>query len=962
MDELLQAVRKACSPKLWSIGVTLARGDRVTLEKDQVTLRVSAPQLAVPYVVELDIADQAWGCDCPSREDPCAHVAAAAIALKEARSGAKTLVTSERKKKSIAYDLRRTDLGLTVARSLVGEGAPEKLTSIEASTRALESTVDLEIGENDPKIERILERNRKLESGHVAEIVGLLHGNPRVMLDGQRLIIDKTPLLPRARVRAEGQALVFAIEKDPSVEEIVLPGVARAAGKLRPLGETALGGMRWEKLPSVRRFERAAWAELAGELVPLMEPRMAVEVETDLLPRLVVHTPPRIDLGLVFHPKGFSVDPALVYGRPAQIKIQQKKAVYLQGPVPRRDLSAEGALLERLRDALNLVPGRRVELVGPDAQVFMEKLRDWNEESDLVEQVFDLDLRGGPLEPRLVLEDDGRFDVRFERTEGGQADARAVVDAWRGGFGMVPLFEGGFAPLPLGWLEKNGHRLIALLAARDERGELPVALLPDLALLAQSLDAPPPPGLDRLRPLIEGFDRIPRAVLPPDLVATLRHYQEIGVDWLAFLRSAGLGAVLADDMGLGKTLQTIAVIDGRTLVVCPTSVVHNWIREISRFRPGLKVCLYHGPKRAMDATANVVITTYPLLRLDLELLLAEKWGMVVLDEAQAIKNPDSQSARAAFALRASFRVSLSGTPLENQLEELWSQLHFTNPGLLGGRRDFDERYARPIGEGNPGRAAELRQRIKPFVLRRMKQEVAPELPPRSDMILYAELSESERQVYDAVHAATQREVVARLDAGGSVLGVLEALLRLRQAACHSALVPGQTAESSSKLEALIDALQQVAAEGHRALVFSQWTSFLDLAEKELKKASLGFVRLDGATIDRASVVDRFQRPDGPPVFLISLKAGGTGLNLTAADHVFFLDPWWNPAVEQQAADRAHRIGQDKPVFVYRVVARDTVEEKILVLQDKKRALADVALGGAEQASQMTREDLLALLA
>jgi SNF2 family DNA or RNA helicase len=288
-------------------------------------------------------------------------------------------------------------------------------------------------------------------------------------------------------------------------------------------------------------------------------------------------------------------------------------------------------------------------------------------------------------------------------------------------------------------------------------------------------------------------------------------------------------------------------------------------------------------------------------------------------------------------------------------------MHFLNRGLLGGRRDFQDRYAKPVADGIEGSAARLRERIRPFVLRRLKRDVAPELPPRTDAILYCALSDAERRIYDAVRAATLEEVVARLGEGGGVLAALEALLRLRQAACHSALVPGQTADTSAKVERLRESLDTVRAEGNKALVFSQWTSFLDLIEPHLRAAGIAFARLDGSTLDRAGVVQRFQDAAGPPVLLISLKAGGTGLNLTAADHVFLMDPWWNPAVEDQAADRAHRIGQDRPVMVYRLVAEETVEERILLLQEAKRGIAGAALGDAARAASLTRDDLLSLL-
>jgi len=374
---------------------------------------------------------------------------------------------------------------------------------------------------------------------------------------------------------------------------------------------------------------------------------------------------------------------------------------------------------------------------------------------------------------------------------------------------------------------------------------------------------------------------------------------------------------------------------------------------------------YHGTGRALDPSADVTLTTYALLRLDAAALSAKPWSAVVLDEAQAIKNPDSQVARAAFSLKADFRLAMTGTPLENRLEDLWSLMHFANPGLLGGRSDFGERVAGPVASGRADAAAALRAKIRPFVLRRLKRDVAADLPPRTDAVLRVALDERERAVYDAVFAATRAEVVALLNEGGSVLKALEALLRLRQAACHPALVPGQQSASSSKVELLLEELEEAAADGHKALVFSQWTSLLDLIEPALHRAAIPFERLDGSTADRGGVTSRFQAEGGAPVMLISLKAGGTGLNLTAADHVFLMDPWWNPAVEEQAADRAHRIGQERPVFVYRMIAQGTVEERILALQDQKRALFDAALGGAPGAGAagtagITREDLLAL--
>jgi SNF2 family DNA or RNA helicase len=638
--------------------------------------------------------------------------------------------------------------------------------------------------------------------------------------------------------------------------------------------------------------------------------------------------------------------------------------------VPLRDEAAEQRLIHQLRDELNLVPGRRLTVQGQEMVRWADKLRRWR--GDLSGDAAGLVSPNVQLRPSLRVESaasgpgvpEVRFTLEFqvegEKGETRTVDAAAVLRAWTEGLGLVPLDGGGWAPLPRAWLDKNGQRVADLLAARQADGRVSNHALPELSALCESLEQPPPPGLDRLAPLIDGFEKLPPPSLPGDLSATLRSYQQQGVSWLGFLRGAGLGGILADDMGLGKTLQTLCVLGPRSLVVCPTSVLPNWAAELKRFRPSLKVCVYHGPGRALDEAADVTLTTYSIMRLDAAVLGGRTWDALVLDEAQAIKNPESQVARSAFGLKANFRLALSGTPLENRLEELWSLMHFTNPGLLGGRRQFEERLARPITEGNAEAADRLRKRIRPFVLRRLKRDVAPELPPRTESVMHVSLDERERAVYDAVMAATRAEVVALLNEGGSVLKALEALLRLRQAACHPALVPGQQANSSSKVQTLVEALSTAVSEGHKALVFSQWTSLLDLLEPHLKASGIAFDRLDGTTTNRGEITSRFQAPEGAPVLLMSLKAGGTGLNLTAADHVFLMDPWWNPAVEAQAADRAHRIGQERPVMVYRLVSQGTVEERILGLQEKKRALFEAALSEASAATAITREDLLQL--
>jgi SNF2 family DNA or RNA helicase len=621
--------------------------------------------------------------------------------------------------------------------------------------------------------------------------------------------------------------------------------------------------------------------------------------------------------------------------------------------VPIRNKRTEDRLSRRAADELGLAVGLESRFRGENAVRFVDNLPKFS--GQVTGNGWKFFRRAGTIAPQIHIEGD-RLDVDWDGVDGDR-----LRQAWREeGKSLVPLIDGGWAELPENWLAQHGHRVFDLLASREPSGQVPKHALFDLARLCQELNAPPPPGLDKLRSLIDDFEGIPAMPLPDDLTATLRSYQIRGVNWLSFLREAGMGGILADDMGLGKTLQALCVLNGHSLVVAPTSVLHNWASECERFRPELSVCIYHGPKRILDRTADVVLTSYALLRLDQQILSEIEWDNVVLDEAQAIKNPQSQVAQASFKMRAKFRITMTGTPVENRLDELWSQFHFLNPGLLSGRKDFQDRYAKPIAAGEPGVAKRLRDRIRPFVLRRLKREVAPELPARTDITLRCTLTTEERRAYDTVRVAAQEKLVKQIG-GNDVMAALEALLRLRQASCHTGLLPGQSAPTSSKVELLMESLDEVIDNDHKSLVFSQWTSMLNLVEPHLKSRGIGYVRLDGTTRDRRKVVSTFQSDDGPPVFLISLKAGGTGLNLTEADHVFLLDPWWNPAVEDQAADRAHRIGQTRPVMVYRLVAENTVEERILKLQGRKRAIAEAAVGGADQAAAITRTELMALL-
>lgn len=470
-------------------------------------------------------------------------------------------------------------------------------------------------------------------------------------------------------------------------------------------------------------------------------------------------------------------------------------------------------------------------------------------------------------------------------------------------------------------------------------------------------------------PWRSGTEAIGFHELDETLLATLRPYQREGLRWMQGLASRGMGGILADDMGLGKTLQTLSFlcsVGGRSLVVCPSSLVHNWVAEAGKFTPGLKAVAIDGPDRAKTLTehqdADLFVTSYALLRRDEEVWNGREFDVVILDEAQHIKNPEAQVSRAAHRLRGRHRFALTGTPVENSVQDLWSIARFALPGYLGNRERFTERFVKPLSAVDPPAAVRerLSRRLRPVVLRRLKGEVARELPGKIEQVVYCELKPKQREVYTKL-LRESRASLLEAEGGKKRMLALTALLRLRQTCCDLRLLglhDLEDEETSVKAEVLGELLDEAVEGGHRVLVFSQFVGMLQLLVGELATKRIDFCYLDGATKDRAAVVKRFQS-GAAPVFLISLKAGGVGLNLTAADTVIHVDPWWNPAVEAQATDRAHRIGQERVVTSYKLITRDTVEEKILSLQQRKRALTGSLIAEAGDA-HLPEDELMSL--
>jgi len=969
MKELVDAIREQCPPATWQRAVTLARTASVNGKRthnDELELRLSTKGGAASPLVVLSPKHLDWSCECDSAEGACIHVAAAALYAQAAaeRGEAMTELTAPTVK--VSHRMKREGGSLRLDRFL---RRGEVLTPLHARLAQLKQreTADLGVAQGDLNVDIALAPmlGGRVPRPVMERVLNALAQCTDVTLDDKPISVGTSQPLIRARIEDHPSGFRLVAEQDPDVGEVFDNGAVIHKGILRPVGELDLSSRDVDELRKGRIYEFGQVADLVGRILPHLQQRMPVAVQSKLLPGATAMTP-RLVLQTEYDGEALTVLPTLIYGDPPCARVDAGKLTYLGGALPLRNERKEERLASDLDAHLSLRVGHSARFGGLAAVEMAERVRRFGQATVLGNGLLACFV-APELKASLDVSGD-QFDLSFESfgdQEGApgvrHATAEAVLRAFRRGEALVPLTEGGFAPLPADFLHRYGHLVADLVAAKAAAGELSAASAPDLARLCEALDKPPPPSFERLRALVNNFDGLPPVRLPSDLTATLRPYQLEGVRWLQFLSNANLGGLLADDMGLGKTLQALCVLGTPSLVVCPASVLHNWQREIEKFRPSLRVHTYHGPQRSLDMTADVTLTTYALMRNDAETLSKEAWDTVVLDEAQNIKNADSQVARAAFELNARFRITLSGTPVENRLQELWSQIHFLNRGLLGGRQDFEERYARPISEGDPIMVDRLRARIRPFLLRRLKVDVAKDLPPRTDVVLRCTLSEHERAVYEAIRAATQQEVLAQLAAGGNVLAALEALLRMRQACCHPALVPGQHGETSSKIELLMETLDEALAEGHKALVFSQWTSLLDLVEPHLHASKIKFCRLDGGTRDRGAVVDTFQADDGPPVMLLSLRAGGIGLNLTAADHVFLLDPWWNPAVEDQAADRAHRIGQNRPVLVHRLVAAESVEERMLELQEKKRGLAALATGDPRGGSGVTRDDLVALL-
>jgi len=633
-----------------------------------------------------------------------------------------------------------------------------------------------------------------------------------------------------------------------------------------------------------------------------------------------------------------------------------------------RNSDAERAGIERLRGFGFSAPDRNGEMILKGERGILRFLaealpaleREWKVE--LGARFTNINETIARVQPRVEVRGSGEdwFDlsVALETPDGGTFSAGEIQRLLRMGQNHVRMKNGSIALFDTQMLDELGQALADCDPAQSRPGAYRIrrahaGYLAGVLGEGAVLDGPP------------DWRQWTRQQLQPDVLApvplgsletVLRPYQKHGVYWLSFLARNGFGGILADEMGLGKTLQALAFLQGLqggvSLIVCPSSLIQNWAREAAKFTPGLRVLTLEGSDRHVRmgglAEVDLAITSYPLLRRDAERYAGIEFRAIILDEAQHIKNPETQNAQAAAGLRARHRMVLTGTPLENSVRDLWSIMNFAMPGYLGSREDFKERYEQPIMQGAESGPVKSRlaKRIRPFLLRRTKREVYKELPEKIEQVVYCELTKHQAEVYGKLLGESRRqisELSGIKDQNKGRMLMLTALLRLRQACCDlrllgmNELTQGQ---ASAKLELLDELLREAIDGGHRVLIFSQFVSMLQLQKTALEAGDIPYCYLDGQTKNRMQVVDRFQDDPSIPVFLISLKAGGVGLNLTGADTVVHFDPWWNPAVEAQATDRAHRIGQEKVVTAYKLITRGTVEEKILKLQQSKRGLME----------------------
>lgn len=952
-EDLFLECRELSDDGAWSRAVGLARQSEIAWLYDDEAgshFSIRAHTGIASRKLRLDPAAQIWQCTCNSEEDPCTHVVATLIALRN-----KQIIT-QNSTWQIGYRFYLDDGGaLRLTRFLSKDFTTTQpkngLETFDSLKDLIVRRKDISIDAEDSRLDEIIEFAKPFDDGSsqtsshnsLRLSFPLLQASKRVFFDDQPVSLKSIEGTSHIEVSRESnhyriRAIPMALpttqtnsEQDCALKEL-FPGLWLTNTELIFLSETDLPKMF---RPPGTLIAQSKAEILFDQAIPQLAEKYEIQFR-NVEPPTFVDEVPRLELKA--EPLGLDsviIESSIVYGSPPLARLQAGKfESQHRSLLPRRKPELERKILDML--PRNLRESPRLELSGARAvsmlSEFLEHLAD-------VRPVQHL-LTTTSLVPHLGESSTSLLSLRLQDPEpdATEISVSAAVGAFRRGEGVIKMPSGAWARIPVDWfkdIEKNDPTMLELL----EQERVHTSSVPRVVQSLQRYQVEIPAKWREFVGFLENPESLPEAQLPPNFQGTLRSYQRSGVSWLKCMQECHVGALLADDMGLGKTVQSICALESPSLIICPTSVLSGWCKQLRQFRPDLSINAYHGEARVLDLDSDVTVTTYGVLRRDIELLRSHPWNTLVLDEAHIIKNPYSRVSTAARQLPAVWRLALTGTPIENHIVDLWSQFEFLNPGFFPNYEQFQN--------WSHQRIANLAQ---PFIMRRTKDTVAADLPPKTEIILHCDLKDHERQLYSTV-LQRARQTLSSETAASSTMQILEVLLRLRQICCHSGLVSQELRwKDSAKIELLMQSLEASIENKHPALVFSQWTSLLDIVEEHLIQRGIKFLRLDGSTKDRQAVIDQFQDESGPPVMLISLKAGGVGLTLTRAEHVYLTDPWWNPAVEEQAVDRAHRIGQTRPVFVYKLIAQNTVEEHVLNLQREKQAMIQDVLGSQAEAT------------
>lgn len=983
LESLQQHLQKSCLPGIWSKGVSLSRNATFYIDQkksDEIQLRIKTSGSTSTPQVSLWLEEEDAYCNCGDRNEPCAHIIAAVLFLSRPETLPTENIETFPTRNPVNHILYRfisenDRLGLQRLFCYGENQIPlsNSLVSLIGGIRSGRiSLPDPAPTEFDLRIDQLLtpsslqSKNSSthwLETSQIPALFKHLENSSHIEFEARKITLHsklsrRTLWIrdcPDETLYTQGYRFQFQVSWNPPCEKFFRNGVGLYQNKLFPIHFPALNSeeTRWIHPDGIFiTFEQAV--DFISKTLKELELKMPIVMQSLCFPKTVALEPYMILKTEQLQNHTLFVTPEIVYGDPPLAVLRQNQLQLLQDfQIPIRNLAFEKQLSRKLQNELHLQCNQTSRFEGKDAIEFTRRAHAWK-----LKGIASDTFRSLQLHPEFSF-NQGQCFIQFSTPQGGKISFNSVLHSWKNREPYIHLDDGRWAELPVGWLRRYGTLARRIQEAQNHhQGTLPTSLLADAIRLEKcilqkdTLNSP----LESIRKKLEATNlSLPTCPLPipSELWNQLRPYQQLGVHWLWAHRELEMGALLADDMGLGKTLQSIAALHtGKTLILTPTSVLDHWASQLEKYRPDLKFQRFHGSQRKWNTQIPITLSTYGILKQNPEIFCQTQWETILLDESHLIKNPESQIAQIVHQLTGKFRLALSGTPIENRLSDLLSQFQFIAPGLFSPQE---------IEEPSPN---EIQQRIRPFILRRLKEEVAPELPPKTEIELHCELDSTEQEIYNSHLAALQ--TTDSIDSNNAhntdPLSLLTGLLRLRQVCCHPKLVPGvsYSHSHSSKISLLLETLSHSLQGKHKCLVFSQWTSLLDLIEPLLQSGQIPYLRLDGKTRDRETIVQTFNSIEGPPLLLISLKAGGVGLNLTAADHVYILDPWWNPAVENQAADRAHRIGQYHPVCVYRLVTKNTIEDRVQALKKGKSELSAQLLGDVENHAP-TRNELIELI-